>query len=151
MRGSRTWVVAVGLVATVAVSCSQGGADAEPAGAPDLGTIAEVDTHPMASTLEPTVRAYNVALFGGDAPAVFTARSLRCRRFEPLERLQVTVEKATATWGGVAMVHYEEDFVAGVGRPTYEMADPSLNQRRERWIVEEGAWRNDDCPGVPQE
>lgn len=141
-------VAAVATMLPIAAACSHE-EDANQTEAVDM-TIATVPetttTAPAASqpVLESAVRAYTVAFLGGD-PVAYSMLSERCRSVMPEADFTAIVQQAQAQYGEATITAYEDTVDGQVATASYELTDPTLNQIEERWLLEAGAWRNDDC------
>lgn len=146
--------LAIGLVATaslVAGACSSSGGTSGTStttqgtsATSSAGSAAPATTdHPE---LEQAVRAYGVALFAGDAATVHAMQSARCKEVNGLDLLTQAVTSLAQEYGAQPMTAYAHQVDGEVAAVTYDFRSPYLGQADERWIVEEGTWRNDDCP-----
>lgn len=95
--------------------------------------------------LEAAVRTYTEAFLGGDADAAYDLLSERCRGELARNDFTAIVAQASAQYGDAEITSYEDDVRGNVATATYELSDPTLNQVEERWLLEGGNWRNDDC------
>lgn len=98
-----------------------------------------------APQLESSVRAYTEAFLGGDAEASRALLSSRCQGDTSATQWKSIVTRAATEYGDATITTYSEDVDGQLAVATYELSDPVLNQTAERWILEQGEWRNDDC------
>lgn len=83
---------------------------------------------------------------GGDADAAWNLLSTRCRDRLARSDFATAVGQARNIYGGASMTSLEVDTLEGtIARVTYRYDDPSLDQEREPWVLEDGQWRQDDC------
>ena len=106
-------------------------------------TTTEADAD--APSLEEAVRAYTVAYLGGDDQAAYALLSERCHGEMASADFKNIVDGAEAIYGGETITTYRESVNGNTSTVTYELTDPALNQTNERWVLENGAWLNDDC------
>jgi len=116
------------------------------------GTEATTSSAPPATTteadapsLEDAVRAYTDAFLGGDEEAAYALLSERCHGEMASAQFKDIVDQAEATYGGESITSYAEKVNGNTATVTYELTDPVLNQTNERWVLENGAWLNDEC------
>ena len=111
--------------------------------ATDSPTTTEADAD--APSLEEAVRAYTVAFLDGDDEAAYALLSERCHGEIASAVFKEIVDQAEAIYGGETITTYSESVNGNTATVTYELTDPALNQTNERWVLENGAWLNDDC------
>ena len=116
------------------------------------GTEASTSSAPPATTteadapsLEDAVRAYTDAFLGGDEEAAYALLSERCHGEMASAQFKDIVDQAEATYSGESITSYAENVNGNTATVTYELTDPVLNQTNERWVLENGAWLNDEC------
>jgi hypothetical protein len=95
--------------------------------------------------LEEAVRAYTVAFLGGDDVAAYALLSERCHGEMASAAFKQVVDQAKAIYGDETITTYSESVNGNTATVTYELTNPALNQTNERWVLENGAWLNDDC------
>jgi hypothetical protein len=95
--------------------------------------------------LEDAVIAYSNAYLGDQADTAWDLLSTRCQGVLGQEPFAQLVAQATQLYGGEAVTSVEVEVDGQLGLATYELTDPTLNQSGERWVLEDGSWRNDDC------
>lgn len=117
-------------------------AASEPADSSSSSSSAPAITVP---SLEDTVRAYTDAFLGGDADGSYALLSERCHGEVAAAQFKDVVDQAHDIYGGVTITSYADEIDGNIATATYELTEPALNQTNERWIIEGGAWRNDDC------
>ncbi len=98
-----------------------------------------------APKLEPAVRAYTAAFLGGDDAAAYALLTARCQGEITAVAFERIVDEAHAEYGTARITSYTDRVDGASATATYELSDSSLNQTAERWVLEDGAWHNDDC------
>jgi hypothetical protein len=98
-----------------------------------------------APSLESVVRAYTVSYLGGDGKAAYALVSERCKGEMGSTQFERIADQAHALYGRESIVSYKESIKGASATATYKLTDSTLNQTNERWLVERGAWVNDDC------
>jgi hypothetical protein len=108
-------------------------------------TTPATTTDPEGPPLEDAVRAYTAAFLGGDDEAAYGLLTERCHGEMASAQFKDIVDQATNLYGGETITSYSEDVNGNTATVTYELTDPTLNQTNERWVLENDAWRNDEC------
>lgn len=112
----------------------------------DSSDDAATSTEPSsAGELEAAVRAYTAGYLGGAADAAYDLLSERCHEELSKDDFGSLVAAATATYGGEEITGYSADVDGNVALANYQLTDSTLDQVNERWVLEDGDWRNDDC------
>lgn len=88
-----------------------------------------------------------VAAFGqGDGTAAWELVSSRCRENEPRDQYETAVRAAGDLYSGIELDgEVDTEMDGDSATVSYNVSDPTLNQTRERWILEGDDWRWDDC------
>lgn len=90
------------------------------------------------------MRSYSTAFIAGDGASARSQLTARCE-----ERIGDLVESGATTiaeqYPGATMTSYEADVDGGAATVTYTFDQPGIDQADERWVVEGGEWRYDDC------
>lgn len=101
---------------------------------------------PGEGELVDAVDGYSVAFTSGDAETAYGMLSDRCQGRVAESEFAAVVEVASSSYGETAPETVEVGQLEGdMARVTYTFADPALDQESEPWVVEDGAWRQDDC------
>lgn len=95
--------------------------------------------------LEDAVYAYTEAFLGGDAEGSRALLSSRCQADTSANQWEQIVAEAHDLYGDATITDYTATVDGQLATTTYELTDPVLNQTEERWVLEDGGWRNDDC------
>ncbi|HWJ64868.1 MAG TPA: hypothetical protein VNS19_23040 [Acidimicrobiales bacterium] len=120
-------------------------ATTEATGEATTSADAPTTTEAEAPSLEDAVRAYTDAFLGGEDEAAYALLSERCHGEMASADFKDIVDQAEATYGGETITTYDENVNGNTATVTYELTDPVLNQTNERWVLENGAWLNDEC------
>jgi hypothetical protein len=139
------------------VACTHGGereASSQPepvAEAPAPGVGAEDQTPtPSASVEEDTLRnavqGYSDAFLGGEPVQAYEYFSSRCEERTSLSYFTGIVTAAEGLYGAALPIRdYSAEISGDLARVTYTYDVPALDQTREPWSRESGAWKLDDC------
>ena len=101
---------------------------------------------PRIGELRAAVRAYSNAYLTGDVVASRALLSERCKiRVGPGE-WAAAVKAAGQKYGNaLPLESYDAQVSGNLARVTYTFAVEELDQSREAWVHEGGAWHDDDC------
>ncbi len=128
-----------GLAIASMVACTSG---SSPAPLPTSTPTSEA----TAPALQDAVRAYSAAYLGGEADVAWSILSSRCQDRLGRSEFNALVSGATALYGDAKIQDFHIDELAGtLARVTYTFDNPAINQDREPWSFEDGAWKEDDC------
>lgn len=131
-----------GAATTTAVADSS---TTEAAGEATTSTDEPTTTEAEAPSLEDAVRAYTATFLGGEDEAAYALLSERCHGEQASADFKDIVDQAKAIYGDETITTYAEKVNGNTATVTYELTDPVLNQTNERWVLENGAWLNDEC------
>lgn len=93
-----------------------------------------------------TVERYNQAFLAGDVETIQDMLTSRCLDSLGQDLVRRVVEEAPEANPDLASVKVTVDLIADdTARVTSRFNDPQFDVERERWNVEDGEWRNDDC------
>jgi hypothetical protein len=136
-------------------ACNGSGDRAAPPSAPTTSAAAvatpavvapSASPTPSAPSLRSTVQAYSDAYLTGDAKHAYSLLSARCQRRLSAQEFGAIVEQAGALYGtALPMKAFHADVSGGMARVTYTYSVTALNQDAEPWVMESGAWHEDDC------
>lgn len=141
MNGTR--MAAVALVLAVILTGCGGGSDDDSADPPATTTSLTV---PPSKDLRGAVEVYSDSFLAGLGDRAFDLLSERCKVEVGHQQFVAAVAVAADRYDGIGISSYDEEVDGDVATVTYRYDDaPELDQVDERWIVEEGGWRNDDC------
>lgn len=123
-------------------SPSSGAADA-----PSVAPPAPASKAPNGeAALRTAVEAYSNAYLSGNGVAAHALLSERCKERLGLEAMKGLTLAAKETYGVQPIASYKTDDLAGdLARVTYTYSVPVINQTKEPWVREDGAWHQDDC------
>jgi hypothetical protein len=141
-------VLAGASVVLLGLFAACGGDDQRPAESSGLDTIrkAALLGAALEGTAEDAARAYAGSFIAGDADTAYGMLSRRCRDTIGRDAFEVAVaavalEFSTARLEEVTVTVTDDD----AARVTSSFDQPALDQVGEPWLLEDGAWRNDDC------
>lgn len=96
--------------------------------------------------LKQAVQAYSDAYLTGDADAAYALLSARCQKRMTKPEFTALVGRAKAQFGdALPFKSYDAELNGNQARVTYTYTVASINQEQEPWVLEDGAWREDDC------
>jgi hypothetical protein len=98
-----------------------------------------------APILEAAVRAATSAVFRGDGDAAYGLLSSRCRQKFPKDEFLRAISQTAAKYGAATITSYKGYVNGAIATATYQLTDGSLNRTAERWVLEAGAWHQDEC------
>jgi hypothetical protein len=97
------------------------------------------------AALQVAVKAYSDAFLTGD-PAAYDLLSGRCQERLSRSRFTAMVAAAKQLYGSaLPFTSYVAKASGDMARVTYTYDVSAINQSREPWVFENGAWREDDC------
>lgn len=116
-------------------------AQAAPSAAPGSSDAA------VRADLERVVRAYSGLYFAGDGGAAYRFLSKRCQDEAGDEAAFTAIAGAAAKGHGPQEIETldVDQLAGGTARVSYTFAVPELNQVRQPWMREAGAWKYDGC------
>ncbi|MDX6208481.1 MAG: hypothetical protein QOF82_2082 [Frankiales bacterium] len=127
----RCYGVLAGVI-VLATACG-GGSSAPKAGSPE-------------AALESAVRAYSAAVVGGDGASAFQLESERCQQVLDAGAANAQAAQAKANYAGATITKLAVDDLSGSkAHVTYSYANPILDQTKQGWLDESGAWHWDAC------
>ncbi len=92
------------------------------------------------------MEGYSNAFLSDDAAAAHALLSTRCHARVSLDELRGITALASRTFGQQPIAGFTVDDLSGdLARVTYTYRDARINQTREPWVREGGAWKQDDC------
>lgn len=101
---------------------------------------------PGEEDLVEAVETYNDAFLAGDVETVRELLSARCLETLGEELIRVNVEQAPSSSPDLVDIEVIVEVIGeGTARVTSRFNDSEFDVERERWNVEDGEWRNDDC------
>jgi hypothetical protein len=115
-----------------------------------LATACGGSTGPKAGSPEAAlgsaVRAYSAAVVGGDGAAAFQLESERCQQILDAGAASAQAAQAKANYPGATINKLTVDDLSGSkAHVSYSYADPILDQAKQPWLNESGAWHWDAC------
>jgi len=91
------------------------------------------------------VRSYSAAYLAGDGQGAWELLSERCRERLSVDTMTALAGEAARRYDGPEMTSLSVEVSGDLGRATYSFTVGEINQDREPWAREHGAWHNDDC------
>lgn len=138
MTRARTLLLATAVTLTVTLAGCGGDGDSA------TSATAEAD-------VERALRDYVTAMNEGDADAVLASLSERCRQATNENEVRTRLELFSQIYGDIELREINvRDIEDGTARVSAVSGIDALDEESERsggarWILEDGAWRNDDC------
>ncbi|MFT4081174.1 MAG: hypothetical protein QM638_01180 [Nocardioides sp.] len=121
-----------------------------PAASTSTSTSTEA-AEPSASDSAPRIRdavqAYSDAFLTGEGAKAYGLLSTRCQERTSQSDFEATVSQAGEQYGNaLSFASFSADVSGTMARVTYTYADyPEIDQDSEPWVLEDGAWHEDDC------
>lgn len=141
----RALILTIVVLATVSCGSSNDATTASTTTSTASATTQTSTTPSPVPDLEVAVRAYTASYLGGDAPGARSLLSQRCQAAIAETDFAAAVTQAATLYGAATITRYTDQVDGAIATATYELSDPTLNQTDERWLLVDGAWRNDDC------
>ena len=92
------------------------------------------------------VDGYSQAFLSGDAAKAYKTLSDRCRASIDRAQFSTTVAAAKALYGPQPITSYHlDDSTTTTAHVTYGYSVAALDQSRQAWVKQSGAWRWDGC------
>jgi hypothetical protein len=92
------------------------------------------------------VDGYSQAYLSGDAATAYGMLSTRCQAAISQDQYSIVVAAAKAAYGPQQITTYRLDDAKGsTAHVTYGYKTTRLDQTRQAWVKESGAWRWDGC------
>lgn len=146
---TRTAAVVLFAACALAAGCSSsGGHDDKATAAPSATTASGPSpaADPQRAALEAAVRAYSAAFFTPDAAAGYALLSTSCKADTSRAAYGAELAAAVKTYGHQQIKTLSVDQIAGgLARVSYTYSVPALDQHRQPWALEGGAWKYDGC------
>ena len=98
-----------------------------------------------AKQLEVAVRAYVNAFIKGDTATAHELYSVRCQKDVSPKDLAAFMKSTSKGYSGVTLSNYSAKITGDRASVEYGMSNPSLSRSNQRWVVENGTWRTDEC------
>lgn len=150
---SRTLFLAAAVLVLAGCGASDGDAAGEPApksstaGAVSPSAASEAPTQSAENAIKAAAKAYSDAFLTGNGVDAYALLSERCKARNPGADFSNMVSLAATTYGeALPFDTFAADINGEQARVTYTYAaSPDINQTDEPWVLEGGAWREDDC------
>jgi hypothetical protein len=141
---TRAAVVAIGLV----VGLSGCGGTTKSAGTTPTATVAPAAAKSKAArtAVAKAVKAYSAALVAGKGKTAFPMLSARCRKVIGASGFTALAAQAHHTYPHATIKKITVTDVKGTrAHVTYTYSAAILNQKKQPWVKEKGAWRWNGC------
>lgn len=97
------------------------------------------------AALESAVRSFSGFYTGGNGPAAYALLSARCQKLYSEKVFSALVLQVHQSYGTTPIAALNVVVNGDSGFATYTYAKSGLNQTRQPWVLEGGAWKNDGC------
>lgn len=144
MRRLAGALAAMALLAVLAGCSDDGPPDQTQPVTTETSPRSTAPSSPSAAGLEAAVRDYTAAFGAGDEDLAVSLLTDRCQQLAGPTVRQAVVQIASAA-PDLTVTEIAVDIEGSAATVTYETSTPEYSQIDERWLVEGGAWRNDDC------
>ena len=120
-------------VAALSAGCGGGSSSRPKAGSPQ-------------AAVDAAVRAYSTAVVSGDGAAGYKLVSARCQKTIDAGAFSAQAAQAKANYPGATITSLKVDDVsATTAHVTYTYANSILNESKQPWLKENGAWHWNAC------
>jgi hypothetical protein len=121
-------------------------AAASPSPTSEPGHPSAAGSDPALAELKAAVQAYSDAFLTGDGKTAYGLLSQRCRKRTTQTQFSGIVDAAKDLYGSALPLKTFTATISGdLARVTYTYSIKAINQDREPWVREDGAWHEDDC------
>jgi len=139
-----SWAVP-GIAAAVALSGCGGAAQGAAASSTSAASHSAKPV-PAKTAIAKAVKAYSADLVAGKGKKAYPLLSLRCRKVISPSAFNALAAQAKATYPHVKLKKITVNDVKGAkAHVTYAYTTAVLNQKKESWVKEHGAWRWNGC------
>ncbi|PWJ27202.1 hypothetical protein ATK17_3392 [Branchiibius hedensis] len=148
LRRHATLLAAIAAVAGLAACSGASDAGTPSAPATSMTTPPPANDSKVASpsaALESAVRSYSGFYTGGNGSAAYAMLSARCQTLSSEATFSAAVQRVHQGYGTTPIATLSVVVNGDSGFATYTYAKSGLNQSRQPWVLESGAWKNDDC------
>jgi len=147
---TRATIATAAVLLAALTACSSSDDDAPAAsdsGRPAAEPTVSVPAGHEGDDLEAAVAVYTAAYFAGDADTAYGMLSARCAKEITKDAYAGVVEQASADHGEDHPLSDVRAEVSGTtGRVDYKVTGlPKFDQQAQPWVLEDGAWKYDDC------
>ena len=97
------------------------------------------------AALESAVRSFSGFYTGGNGAAAYAMLSARCQKLYSESIFGAIVQQVHQGYGTTPIATLSVVVNGDSGFATYTYAKSGLNQNRQPWVLESGAWKNDGC------
>lgn len=137
------------MVALALTACGGGNEPSAHRSTPSPAAVTSASPTPTKAAVPPlrsAVKAYSDAYLTGDAKGAYALLSARCQKRMSAPEFRAIVAQARDLYGSALPIKtYHADVQGDLARVSYTYDVSAINQDSEPWVLEDGAWHEDDC------